>query len=109
MPSAQAKYAPGKGQASIYDSLPFPSSVRLLRISPGDIDDPLHCNFIVIPHLEDCPPFHALSYCWGPKESSECVKLNGTSVPIYQRRCNRIVQGLICGERRAWIANYRRC
>lgn len=47
-----------------YESLRDPTSIRLLRLSPGTAPQPL--EFSLEEHLlRDCPSFEAISYVWG--------------------------------------------
>ncbi|KAK2016850.1 HET-domain-containing protein [Colletotrichum eremochloae] len=47
-----------------YDKLPPGLWFRLLRIQPGQADDPLICDLVTV-DLESNPSYKALSYVWG--------------------------------------------
>ncbi|KAK1759091.1 heterokaryon incompatibility protein-domain-containing protein [Echria macrotheca] len=46
-----------------FDSLPTPTSIRLLDLHPGQGTDPLECSLSVV-DLDDHPSYTALSYSW---------------------------------------------
>jgi hypothetical protein len=52
------------------------SEIRLLKISPGERGNPIHCQIEYVP-LIDNPVYIALSYVWGDASSPEHIMLNG--------------------------------
>ena len=59
---------PGPSSFPPYQYCPLPSgrSIRLLKLVPPQ-DDIKSCSFTLSTYqLDDCPPFEALSYTWGP-------------------------------------------
>jgi len=52
-----------RSESYTYESLPMPSSIRILQIDPGASSDPITCHFRIV-SLDDCPSFTALSYSW---------------------------------------------
>ncbi|KAM7210242.1 Heterokaryon incompatibility protein (HET) domain containing protein, partial [Rhypophila decipiens] len=44
--------------------VPTRHEIRLLYLTPGDGDEPIHCT-LEVKALNDCPEFEALSYVWG--------------------------------------------
>ena len=52
-----------RSESYTYESLPMPSSIRILRIDPGASSDPITCHFRIV-NLDDRPSFTALSYSW---------------------------------------------
>ncbi|KAE8443131.1 hypothetical protein EG329_002300 [Mollisiaceae sp. DMI_Dod_QoI] len=61
----------------IYSSLPSITSIRLLRLDSGDVDDPLSCSLIVVEDYASAPEYHALSYCWGDAKDKVELLCNG--------------------------------
>lgn len=49
----------------LHSALPSVNSIRLLRLQPGDEDDPLSCDLIVVEDYASALEYNALSYCWG--------------------------------------------
>ncbi|KAK5680376.1 hypothetical protein LTS10_007303 [Elasticomyces elasticus] len=66
--------APRKVRQRKYEPLPAESPIkatwtRVLLLYPGDQSQPLECDLEVVNVISDqCPPYEALSYVWGPKE-----------------------------------------
>ncbi|KAI4913049.1 uncharacterized protein J4E92_009921 [Alternaria infectoria] len=52
-----------RSESYTYESLPMPSSIRILQIDPGAPSDPITCHFRIV-NLDDRPSFTALSYSW---------------------------------------------
>lgn len=52
-----------KPEPFIYSPLPKSSSIRLLKIHPGEAD-PIQCS-LVVSDLQDDTPYDSLSYAWG--------------------------------------------
>jgi hypothetical protein len=65
----------------MYQRLPSPSSIRLLRIEPGIADDDIRLE-VDIHDLNTSPPFQALSYVWGEKDPPTRVFVNGVPKDI---------------------------
>lgn len=57
------------------------SSIRLLELLPGDLDDELECRLVETP-LHDITTFEALSYVWGDPAIREPIKCNGQAMTI---------------------------
>lgn len=63
------------GPSEIYHHL-FEGQFRVIKLLPGDEDDPIHCELEVHqlgtpedPQKYGCPPYEAISYVWGdPKD-----------------------------------------
>ncbi|PVH68561.1 HET-domain-containing protein [Cadophora sp. DSE1049] len=55
-----------------YTALP-PGTIRLLRLYAGTY---LMCD-LIIAHLDNIPPYEALSYCWGDSASRKPITCNG--------------------------------
>lgn len=69
---------------SIYTSLDntkWKRSIRLLSIDTKS-EDIMNCELRVIRDLEFCPPYIAVSYCWGPETPVKTILLNGVKVDI---------------------------
>src|SRR3954469_26035517 len=67
----------------LYHSLPEASSIRLLQIYPGNIEDEeISCELRTIERLETAPPFQALSYVWGDSADTEEIIVNGIEVQV---------------------------
>ena len=49
----------------IYNTLPMPDSIRLLKLDPGDPDALLQGTFTIVPLSEPGLSYRALSYTWG--------------------------------------------
>ncbi|KAI0185306.1 heterokaryon incompatibility protein-domain-containing protein [Xylaria flabelliformis] len=77
-----------KANADIYGSLPigsdaksgsnFPTStIRLLEIHPGHVELPIFCTLKIanLSGAETCS-YEALSYCWGPIDTSQVIYIN---------------------------------
>lgn len=48
----------------IYSPLPAGKWIRLLKLEPGELDAPLHCELTTF-HLSSAPSYEAISYVWG--------------------------------------------
>jgi Heterokaryon incompatibility protein (HET) len=55
---------------------------RILRVCPGKEEDPVACEMVIVPLSWRCPPFLALSYCWGDPKSPKAITVNGTSMNV---------------------------
>jgi hypothetical protein len=64
-----------------YSQLEGPSSVRLLRLQPGDSDQPIRCEIYPV-SLDDNPSYTAVSYCWGSSEKPREILYSQYSLPI---------------------------
>lgn len=60
------------------------NEIRYISLHPGNVDDPLQCNFIYGLALPDRVPlmYSALSYCWGNELASQPITLNGHPIQI---------------------------
>ncbi|KAI2624220.1 heterokaryon incompatibility protein-domain-containing protein [Hypoxylon sp. NC1633] len=54
------------------------TEIRLLRICPGDDNEPVAVSTMIVPLSWRCPPFIALSYCWGDPAITERITVNGS-------------------------------
>lgn len=50
--------------------------IRLLRLSPGQFQDEIHCS-LFNHSLNDCPPYEALSYVWGARGPRRQIFVGG--------------------------------
>ena len=48
---------------------------RLLRLHPGQLDDPIHCS-LFIDNLDAPSSYEALSYCWGNRHQTRDILLS---------------------------------
>ena len=62
--------------AEFYKQRLSETQIRLLRIEPGALDDALDCTLVPV-ELDRAPAYLALSYCWGRREPSASLTLNG--------------------------------
>jgi hypothetical protein len=70
---------------SIFQPLPDKegcSYLRLLRLQPGDYDDPIECTLDIVTHVESRDQYEAISYCWGDAKDTVPVICNSLKVPI---------------------------
>jgi hypothetical protein len=51
-------------------------SIRLLTLKPGAGEDPVQCE-LSVEHIDDLPPFEALSYAWGDPEQRTPIIVTG--------------------------------
>ena len=69
--------APGASEnADFYGQRLSDTQIRLLRIHPGQLNDPLDCTLVSV-ELEAAPAYLALSYCWGRREPNVTLTVNG--------------------------------
>ncbi|KAI0125394.1 heterokaryon incompatibility protein-domain-containing protein [Xylariales sp. AK1849] len=68
-----------------YESLsvgPNGPQIRLLKLHPAiDIDAPIQCDVQAVA-ISQCPPYEALSYCWGDPNRTVSVKCNGQALGV---------------------------
>jgi hypothetical protein len=57
------------------------SEIRLIKLLPGDWDDPIICELVYV-RLDDRPKFMALSYAWGDPKKTRPITLNGQAYNI---------------------------
>jgi hypothetical protein len=70
---------------SIFQPLPNEdgrSYLRLLRLQPGDYNDPIECTLEITTHEESENQYEAISYCWGDPNNTIPIVCNGLHVPI---------------------------
>lgn len=70
------------GEHSIYRSLSFQRSIRLLQIHPGHWEDEVICSLKAFDDLSDTPGFEAVSYVWGSSGQPAHVLCDGVAVEI---------------------------
>lgn len=63
--------------------------VRLLILHPASEHDPLECSLMEAP-LSKLPPYIALSYAWGEKDTSASLQLNGVCIAIQKSLCEAL-------------------
>jgi hypothetical protein len=66
----------------LYESLPHQDSIRLLRIEPGQDDDPLICHLELTQLNGDLLPYEAISYVWGDATNLVEISCNGKKLKI---------------------------
>lgn len=57
--------------------------IRLLRLSPGQFQDAIHCSLSNF-SLNECPPYEALSYVWGAGGPSRQIFVGGLPQQVTQ-------------------------
>ncbi|TGJ81098.1 hypothetical protein E0Z10_g7657 [Xylaria hypoxylon] len=62
-------------------SLSTENTIRLLTLSPGAGDDPVKCE-LSAEHIDDLPPFEALSYAWGDPENRTPIIVTGETFRV---------------------------
>ena len=77
-PDKQPGYAKSK---SIYDPLPRGKWIRLMRLLPGSLEEPIHIEFFAI-NLEGAPQYEAISYCWGDGNHCTAVRCSDSQLKI---------------------------
>lgn len=73
----------------LYHPLTDGETIRILELHPGEIDEPITCNFHYanLTHLH--MDYEALSYVWGCQKSGHYDKQTGKWVPdVFTIRCN---------------------
>jgi hypothetical protein len=64
-------------QASpLYYPLPSSTSIRLLRLKPGNPADRIECELSTV-ELDEAPPYEAISYVWGDPRTRRRILCNG--------------------------------
>jgi hypothetical protein len=66
-----------------YQALPDSQAIRLLRLHPGQPDDPLRGD-LVFANLKDTPTYKAISYAWGKLTRCAVITCNGHSLELTQ-------------------------
>ncbi|KAK3368573.1 heterokaryon incompatibility protein-domain-containing protein [Podospora didyma] len=62
---------------------PSNSEVRLVKIHPGRIDEPITCSLAIVRlHEPECPKFEALSYFWGDPSILSSITVSGQSFNV---------------------------
>ncbi|KAG6358473.1 hypothetical protein INS49_014357 [Diaporthe citri] len=64
-----------------YDNLPTGRWFRILKIHPGQFDDPLSCELVATP-LDEAPQYRALSYVWGDPADVAPITCSGVKREI---------------------------
>lgn len=64
-----------------YEPLQHPRSIRLLELWPGQQEDSLDVKLSVA-HIDDAPPFEAISYVWGQPDDQIDLKLGNAMIRI---------------------------
>ncbi|PSR80162.1 heterokaryon incompatibility protein-domain-containing protein, partial [Coniella lustricola] len=71
---------------SFYDSLGLKgAAIRVLNVQPGEWDEKLSCNLVVV-DLDEDPQYEAISYVWGNPQASKrsVIQVNGMPMSITQ-------------------------
>lgn len=55
--------------------------IRLIHLQPGPVSAPIECRLEDV-HLENAPPYAALSYVWGPPDPVDTVTVNEKSIGV---------------------------
>jgi len=66
-----------------YQALPDLQTIRLLRLNPGQPDDPLQGD-LVFANLKETPTYKAISYVWGELTRCTVITCNGHSLECTQ-------------------------
>ncbi len=64
-----------------YDPLLEPKGIRLLLVNPGLEDEPLRGKMLHT-SIDDCRPYHALSYAWEGDVRCKEMEVNSMSLPV---------------------------
>ncbi|EAT81966.1 hypothetical protein SNOG_10572 [Parastagonospora nodorum SN15] len=56
---------------------PDRAQIRLLRLHPGDFNDPIDCDIKVTTYAKSIKKYEAISYCWGNAEDTVPLTCNG--------------------------------
>ncbi|KAF2663438.1 HET-domain-containing protein [Microthyrium microscopicum] len=64
-----------------HSPLPDGKFMRLLRLLPGDFDDPVKCE-IITTEFDVAPAYEPISYCWGTAKWKEEITVDGKPFPI---------------------------
>lgn len=81
------------------------NEIRLLTVSPGQLDDPVRCTLEQVTLLEESPPrYETISYCWGDATLQAQMQINDLLADVTFSahaaiRCMRRRDA----ERRLWI------
>lgn len=65
----------------MYARLPNPTSIRLLKISPGQPNSKI-VSYLEVTDLDLCPVFECLSYAWGTSDNTSNINVNNSTVAI---------------------------
>jgi hypothetical protein len=91
-----------------------PWQTRILRLQPGQVDDPIICTLAVAELVcfegvglegeQDLIDFEALSYSWGRPAFSSSILCNGVEVPITPNLADALFHfRLPAAERFLWV------
>jgi len=69
-------------ESSLYATLPFARSIRLLRLHPGADNERLSCSLEVVADSSSPPRYYALSYCWGDANDLTELTCNGEAFAV---------------------------
>jgi hypothetical protein len=65
----------------MYARLPNPTSIRLLKLSPGQPNSQI-VSYLEVADLELCPVFECLSYTWGTSANTSDINVNDSTIAI---------------------------
>jgi hypothetical protein len=67
-----------------YDDLENREVIRLIKAEPSQLEESLVSKpyRMATFKIDDCPEYHALSYCWGPHGRSEPIVCNGQTLKV---------------------------
>jgi heterokaryon incompatibility protein (HET) len=60
----ETRYEPESYRLFVHRPLPEGKYFRILRLLPGNFNDPIKCE-VIITAFEKAPPYEPISYCWG--------------------------------------------
>ncbi|KAM7218689.1 hypothetical protein V8F06_006008 [Rhypophila decipiens] len=64
-----------------YPLVPTRHDFRLLYITPGDRDEPIHCT-LQVKSLDESPEFEALSYVWGDEFATRPLEVEDVTLDV---------------------------
>jgi Heterokaryon incompatibility protein (HET) len=67
---------------SLYQPLPKANSIRLLRLLSPKSSEYISCGLTVVDSLDNCPPYEAISYVWGPPNPKETILCDSTPIEV---------------------------
>jgi hypothetical protein len=65
----------------VYQALPSPRHIRLLRVLPGANDDPITASLLTVA-LDDDPEYDAISYVWGDPNVTKTIMCDDAVMSI---------------------------
>ncbi|KXJ88193.1 heterokaryon incompatibility protein-domain-containing protein [Microdochium bolleyi] len=64
-----------------YSPLPAATSLRILRLDPGQVEDVVSCRLEVVDRAQ-APPYEAISYVWGSPTDTRLVLCSGRKIRV---------------------------